>query len=157
MKVSRGKQFEEQVALGFSKIPNTNILRLYDNMGGYINVSNPCDFIAYHYPHQFCLECKSVHGNTLNFKSDIRVNQWDGLLQLSETDGIIAGYLVWFIDLNLTVFVMAKDLKKLRDEGHKSLSISNLPRSAIVIKGHKRRILFDYDFTDFIIKTCGNL
>ena len=72
---------------------------------GYSGVNNPCDFIIYKYPNILFLECKAVHGNTLNFKSDIKKNQWDKLLKYSEVEGVNAGIVCWYIDWDVTVFL----------------------------------------------------
>lgn len=146
MSVNRGKQFEKQVRDSFEKIPNTLVYRLKDDMSGYAAISNPCDFIVYHYPKIYLLECKAIHGSTLNFKSDIRENQWNGLLTYSKVYGVEAGYLVWFIDYNTTVFVHAEILANLKEIGEKSLNVNKLPR-CIYIPGQKKRILYDYNMS----------
>lgn len=148
--VNRGKQFEEQIKLAFEKVPNTTVTRLIDPQNGFAGVRNICDFIVYHYPNQLFIECKSCYGNTLPF-SNITENQWEGLLKVSDVVGIRAGIVVWFIDHDETFFVPIKYLQELKDCGEKSLNINKFDRCCCYrIPGTKRRVLFDYDFYDFL-------
>lgn len=145
---SRGKKFEDIIKKAIQQVPNTACIRLYDTTNGFIGVNNPADFIGYHYPNMYCLECKSIEGNTLNFKSDIRPNQWEGLLELSKCKHLVAGFLVWFVDHDLTVFVSIEEMQKLKDDGQKSLNVNKLPKH-FVIDSTKKRTFFEYDFTRF--------
>lgn len=76
MGINRGKQFEYVLKKQFEKIPDISVDRLYDITTGYINQNNICDFIVYKDGTLNYFECKAIHGNTLNFKSHIRENQW---------------------------------------------------------------------------------
>ena len=157
MAVNRGKQFEEQIRKAFEKIPNTTVTRLIDPQNGYAGVRNICDFIIYHYPYQYFIECKSCHGNTFPF-SNVTQNQWDGMLEMSKTDGVIAGVIVWFIDHDSTYFLSIELLNKLKECGCKSVHyypdwVAEVPDCDNLwnhIVGKKKQILFDYDLTDFI-------
>lgn len=119
---------------------------------GYQQINNPCDFIIYKYPNILYLECKAVHGNTLNFKSDIRENQWDRLLKYSEVEGVNAGILCWFIDLDLTIFLDIYWLQRLKELNYKSFNAKNdleaIPTTQI--KGVKKRLFFNYDLEKFL-------
>ena len=68
MSVNRGKDFEKVIKESFEKVPNTSVVRLHDQTNGFAGSTNPCDFLIYHAPHLYALECKSVHGNTLPLK-----------------------------------------------------------------------------------------
>ena len=157
-KVNRGKQFEEQVRTALENVPDTSVDRLIDPQNGFAGVRNICDFIAYHYPHQFYLECKSCYGNTLSIHTNnpknkygaITNNQWEGLLEKSKTTGVIAGYVIWFIDHDITVFLSAKYLEFIRNNGKKSVNIKDLDDSWYIVPGNKKRVLFDYDFSKLL-------
>ena len=71
MSVNRGKQFEDIIREQFKKLNNVVTIRLYDVTTGYINQNNICDLIVYDEGTLNLIECKAVHGNTLNFKSDM--------------------------------------------------------------------------------------
>jgi hypothetical protein len=157
-KVNRGKQFEEQVRTALENVPDTSVDRLIDPQNGFAGVRNICDFIAYHYPHQFYVECKSCYGNTLSIHTNnpknkygaITNNQWEGLLEKSKTKGVIAGYVIWFIDHDITVFLSAQYLEFIRNEGKKSVNIKDLDDSWYIVPGNKKRVLFDYDFSKLL-------
>ena len=155
-KVNRGKDFERQVKSAFEKIEGVSIDRLKDSMSGYMGDNTICDFIVYKKPYEFYIECKAVHGNTLNFKSDIRPNQWEGLTEKSLINGVYSGFMVWFIDHDLTIYIDVAVLANMRASGLKSLNIRDLDyidtvqsNRLMCIGGKKRRILFDYDMNSF--------
>lgn len=158
-KVNRGKDFERQVKTSFEKIEGVSIDRLKDSMSGYMGDNTISDFIVYKKPYEFYIECKAVHGNTLNFKSDIRPNQWQGLLEKSIINGVYAGFMVWFIDHDITVYVGVSVMANMRASGLKSLNIKDLDYieniqspQLIKIEGRKKRILYDYDMSSFFNK-----
>lgn len=157
--INRGKQFENQVEAGLRRVPDTSVTRLIDPQAGFAGVYNVCDFIAYHYPHQFFLECKSCYGNTLSIHTNnpknrygaISNGQWDGLSEAALTVGTVSGVLAWFIDHDETLFIPIQVLQEMRDAGCKSVNIKTVDRSrCCIIPGIKRRVLFDYDFSGFL-------
>lgn len=153
MGINRGKQFEDAVYKAFSKVPNVSIDRLMDPMAGYAGIRNICDFIVYKKPFEVYVECKSLYGNTLNFKSGITKNQWDGLLEKSKIEGVFAGVLVWYIDHDFTAFVPISELQWLKEQGDKSLKyydIINRGLKYTLFPGKKKRVLFDYDAGEFL-------
>lgn len=147
MGINRGKQFEKQLQSQFEKLDNVSIDRLYDVTTGYKNQNNPCDFIVYKNGTLNYFECKAIHGNTLNFKSHIRENQWDKLLNKSKIPGVNAGILCWFIDNDKTLFIDIQYLDMLKENGNKSFNVNidihKIP--TIEIEGKKKRVLFEYN------------
>lgn len=153
--VNRGKQFEKVIYDQFSKLGNVFIDRIYDVTNHYKNISTPCDFIVYSYPNILYLECKAVSGNTLNFQSQIRANQWDGLFQRSKIKGAKAGILLWFTDHDTTVYLPIQYLKGLKELGIKSfnflfLSIDHNNEEFIELSGNKKRIFWEYNLIKFL-------
>ena len=153
MGINRGKQFEEQIRNALKVVPQTLVVRMYDQMSGFKGSTNICDFVAYHYPHIYLFECKSCYGNTLNF-NNITENQWKGLLEVSSYAGVVAGYFIWFIDHDITIFVSADSMQYLKQHGDKSFhvtkSLEKLEGTYYIVPGTKKRILFDYDLREFI-------
>ena len=170
MAKNQGKGFEEAVRKSFEKIPNVSIDRIPDQLSKFKGSTNICDFVVYKYPTQFYLECKSVHGNTLSiysepkmgkdgklhgFYGNIRDNQWEGLLEKSEINGVVAGILCWWIDKDVTRFIPIKMLKYVRDYGGlKSIRYDMSGAEAfgqlmgyrsLLIDGEMKRVYFDYD------------
>lgn len=151
MGVNRGKQFEEQIKAGFITVPDLVIERLPDPQNGYAGVRNICDFFVYSFPFLMFLECKSCYGHRLPF-SNITENQWNGLLEKSKYSGVVAGYMVWFIDHDITVFIPATVLKKMKDNGAKSIRFDDpiISSDCIKVAGKKKRVFFDYDMVSFL-------
>lgn len=151
MSENLGKKFEGIVREQFSKY--CYVLRLYDTTNGFLNISNPCDFITYDKKHMFMLECKSCHGASLPL-SNISQNQRDSLVEASKYN-IIAGYLVWFIDKDITIFIRAEDLETyILETGRKSLACDE-SKYSIKLNGTKKRKFFDYDIEQFLKEvTC---
>ena len=149
MAQNRGKDFEEKIKESFLKLPGTYIQRLYDSTSGFMGVHTPCDFLVYKLPILFCLECKSVHGNTLPW-ANITDNQWRELLELDKLKGIVAGYMVWFVDRDITLFIPATEMARYREQGTKSFNVKDLNKvCCCFIPGKKKRIFFDYDMNNF--------
>lgn len=149
MAVNRGKQFEEVIRKSFEKVPDTTVIRLPDPTSGYLGIRNISDFIVYHYPYQYFIECKTVHGNTLPF-CNISKNQWEGMLEVSKTKGVIAGVLCWWVDKDVTKFIPIMTLELMKKAcGAKSVKCVPLSMPNTEIKGQKKRIFFDYDMTRF--------
>lgn len=160
MATNRGKDFEAQVRKAFTEVENTSVDRFADPTAGYAGIKNICDYVIYKFPYQYFIECKAIHGNTLNFNSHITGNQWMGLLEKSKLRGVIAGVLVWFIDHDLTFFVPIQELEMLRRADIRSLNIKafmEVPSAFnyFELVGKKKRVFFDYDAEHFLRKTSS--
>ena len=149
MSVNRGKQFEDIIREQFKKLKNVVTIRLYDVTTGYINQNNICDLIVYDEGILNLIECKAVHGNTLNFKSHIKQNQWDGLLEESYKPGVNAGILVWFIDHDVTLWLDIQYLQDLKESGYKSFNVKDR-MSVYELAGVKKKVFFEYDLRKFL-------
>ena len=153
MPQNRGKKFEETIRKSVQNVGGTSIIRLPDPVQGYLGYRNICDFIVYHYPHQYFLECKSIHGNTFPY-SNITRNQLDGMYQMARYQGVVAGLLVWWIDHDVTKFVPI-DFIQYDMHTHKSLRFDFENEKAsglqhiITLHGKKKRVFFEYDFYRF--------
>ena len=125
MKAQRGKDFEKNVRSGLAA-SNYYVVRLQDSMGGFAGVNNPCDFIAFKLPQFLMIECKAIHGNTLNFKTHIRPNQQNGMYKaFMEHSGIYAGFLVWYIDHDIIKFYPIHELIEAKQAGELSFSAND--------------------------------
>lgn len=152
MGINRGKQFEQLIQKQFEELEDISVDRLYDVTTGFKNQNNVCDLIVYKQGTLNYIECKAIHGNTLNFKSHIRPNQWNKLLEKSFIPGVNAGILCWFIDNDITLFLDILDLHYLKDLGNKSFNlrtdIKTIP--TVLIEGKKKRVFFEYNLNKFL-------
>lgn len=157
MATNRGKQFESVIREAFNQVPNTSVIRLHDQTNGFKGSQNICDFVIYHYPYQFLIECKSVHGNRLPF-ANITDTQYMGLLESSNITGVHAGIICWWIDKDVTKFIPIALIQRMRLEGMKSYPHDfdgyvtqgqqrSLIMESIPICGKKKRVFFDYDMS----------
>lgn len=149
MAINRGKDFEWIIRESFERVPDTSVDRLHDQTNGFAGSTNICDFIVYHKPLIYYIECKSVHGNTLPF-SNITKNQWQGLSNKSQIDGVVAGVMCWWIDKDVTMFLPIQTLSMLAQSGKKSIRYDFQDCPEIInINGKKKRIFFDYYMSEF--------
>jgi len=152
MATGRGKDFEKEIRAAFQH-PDISIDRFPDPMAGYAGIRNICDFGVYQHPFSYYFELKQRKDNTLNFKYDITKDQWEGLQEKATIPGVVAGYIVWFIDHDVTVFIPAQELKRLQIAGAKSLNIKDIQENKvqnILVPGKKKRIMFTYDGHEFL-------
>jgi len=158
MAVNRGKQFEDVIKSAFEQVEDVSIDRLHDQTTGYYGSKNICDFIVYKYPYQYYIECKSVHGNTLPL-SNITDNQYNGMLEKSEIQGVKAGVICWWVDKDVTLFIPIQVLQFMQDIAKKSIRYDDIYNydgypDIIEIKGKKKRIFFEYDMNKFFEEVC---
>lgn len=156
---NRGKEFEGAIRESLEHIDGVSFDRLPDPMGKYAGVKNISDFSMFHAPDMFYLECKSLYDNTLNYKSDISKNQWDGMLTKMKTKRCVAGVCVWYIDYDITTFVPIDVLAAHRESGAKSLNISDVIDGTVknyIIDGKKKRVLFSY-FGEKFLRTLHKI
>ena len=150
--INRGKDFEEIIKKDFMRVPETKVERLPDPTAGYLGYRNPCDFLIYHYPYVYFIECKTTHSHRLPF-TNVTFNQRVGMLEASEVKGVVAGIICWFIPEEKTYFIPIQVYEKYRLAGEKSLNLHKMdPKKDkwIELKGEKKRIFFDYDLSQFI-------
>lgn len=151
MAVNRGKHFENLIKESFMAVRDTLVIRIPDQTYGYAGGSNICDFIIYHRPYAYCIECKTIHGNTLPFQN-ISKNQWDGLLEAEKHDGVVAGVICWWIDRGITKFVPITALQRVKEAGkYKSYNYAwEDPAGGVIeLTGRKKRIFFEYNMAEF--------
>ena len=181
MAVNRGKTFEDVIKDAFERVPDTSVVRLHDQTTGYLGSSNHCDFIVYRKPYEYHIECKSVHGNTLSihsipkpdkhgvlhgFYGNITDTQWNGLVEKSKIEGVVAGVICWWIDKDVTAFIPIwyLDYIKRNHPEVKSINVNLMLKESeelekyidfknphfIQIKGKKKRVFFDYAMKEFL-------
>ena len=164
MSENKGKQFETIIHKSFESVTNTSVVRLHDQTTGYLGSSNHCDFIVYHKPYEYHIECKSIHGNTLSIHGtdekhkygNITNKQYEGLLEKSKIPGIISGIICWYIDKDVTLFIPINTIKIWKEQTTMKSIPSNIYEKdldVILLKGKKKRVFWEYDMKDFFNKT----
>ena len=143
---NRGKEFEKIFKKSVEELDDLYCLRLYDTTNGFAEISNPCDYIVYRNKVLYLCELKSTQGNTLNFKSMIRENQWEGLLKASNIKGVIGYIICWYVDRQVTKAYNIIELEKLKQAGNKSVRFDD--NNGITVPCKVKRVYCDYDFSD---------
>lgn len=144
MPLDLGKQFEQKVAQDLRQIPGVDAVRLPDQLTGRKNSKNLSDFIVYRYPSVYYLECKSIHGNTFNINS---FTQYERLLGKSGIRGIHPCVIIWFVDHDRVIFFPIESVKKMKDEGLKSIHINTYNQyEHIDIPSKKKRVFMDSNY-----------
>lgn len=148
--MNKGKQFENVIRTAFENVQDTPVIRLPDPVQGYLGYRNICDFIVYHYPTEYFIECKSISSDRFPF-SNITDNQWQGLLMMSKMKGVRAGIICWFINRDVALFIDICILQKLKEENCKGIryDVYMYNSSIYKLEGKKKRIFFDYDMEQF--------
>ena len=106
----------------------------------------------YKKPHEIYVECKSHKGGTLPF-SCIREEQWNGMLEKINVEGVKAGFIIWFIDHDKTFWINIENATYFYRNGYRSIRLKDLnDYNSIEIHGTKKRVYFDYDMEEFLEK-----
>lgn len=156
MAMNKGKAFEQKFKADFlATIPDSTIDRLYDTTNGYKTITNISDFIGYHKPNIFYLECKSHLGNTFPLAN---LTQYDKLAPKVGIPGVRAGIVIWFIDHDKVLYVPISTVTQLKVDGKKSINIKMLDDKSyniIDIPSTKKRVFLDSDYSVLLNLTDG--
>ena len=120
MALNNGKKFEARLKIDFEKIKDMTIDRIYDTISGYKTISNICDFLAYHYPNIFYIECKTHKGNTFPLQC---FTQYKKLVKKVGIPGVRCGVVLWFIEHDKILYIPVSTFTKLYKDGKKSFNI----------------------------------
>ncbi len=146
--ISRGKDFEAVVRYAFEDVPDTHVYRIPDQQNYKVGSKNPCDFLIYHKPRLYALECKATNKPSLPF-ANISEYQWTELLKMSQIPGVVAGVLCWYVNYDRTVFIPIKFLETLKQNGAKSIRYDADDSQIIDIPGRKKRVFWEYYMDEF--------
>ncbi|MGL5460749.1 MAG: Holliday junction resolvase RecU [Cetobacterium sp.] len=153
---NNGHIFEEEFKKSLDKYIKSKLYykKLKTGGLGYKGVDNECDFLIYKYPNIILLELKSHKGRSLPLDC-IRPNQFNGLLDRVEQEGVLGGILVNFRDYGKTYFIPIYTLYEFVKEGtRKSINIDFCEEKGIKIPQIKARTRFTYDI-DYLFKKLG--
>lgn len=142
-----GKAFEERFRGDWKKsFKEGLIIRLYDNVSGYLNISNISDFIGYVYPNIYFLECKAHSGASIPFS---KIAQYDKLLEVADLPGVRSGVILYLYDKFKVFYIPVKTIKQMKDDGKKSVGLKAVEEGyrIIEIPSKKLRVFMDSDYS----------
>lgn len=146
MALNKGKQFEQKFKEDMLKIDGVSLDRLPDQWNGLKNSSNICDFVVYKFPSIFYIELKSHNGNTFPFAN---LRQYDKLLSKSGIKGVHPVVILWFIDYDAVYLFPIESIKKMKDDGNKSINIRTCEQyDHLLIPSIKRRVFLDSNYKE---------
>lgn len=167
--INVGKVFEKNVQ---NSVPKYALMyRLPDSAQSFGGASklrfsrkNPFDFMMWDSKRHilYALELKTVAGKSISFErskddsGEIHCHQIVGLREWSKYDGIIAGFIIEFRQIEKTIFLAINDfdtLIGLIDKKSFNVSdIDNLNIPYFVIAQEKVRTNYKYDIESFLMK-----
>ncbi len=156
-KKNMGKQFEKNVRQQFESIQNVSVDRINDNVG-YSGAYNIADLIVYRKPYKYYIECKSIRGTSFPFSS-INENALRDMQYESIKNGVACYFLIWFIDLDLTIAVKAEEIYiQMYGKNKKSIGVKSFQDfEYFVVNGTKKRTYYNYNLTELLNKFDGEM
>ena len=148
MNYGLGKKAEEKIREWLDRPEDGYCFdRIPDKMTGFYGDANICDFTLYKYPEFYYIESKSTENDRFDF-SLISETQHDGLLKKSKMEHVHGFVIVLFILHKRAFLLDINDIKKLEDEGKKSINIKKIDKWTIPYKEIKtvpsRKQMLDY-------------
>lgn len=150
MSTNRGKEFEKKIREQFKKLRNVSVDRINDNVG-FKGAYNIADLIVYRKPNKYYIELKCRKGTSFSFEG---VNK-DALLDMqyqSNIRGVNCYFIVWFIDLDRTIAISAKEIyEQIHVHGRKSIGVNSFDKFEFIeVKGIKKRKYYKYDLEELL-------
>lgn len=148
-----GKIFEEEIKASIP--PEFYIERYKDDTAGFKGVANPADFRLYKYPNLFLLELKTHKGKSIPLDK-IRPNQIQGMYKAYQYEGIYAGFLINFRELEETYYVSVEDLVEfINSTERKSIPVEWCRSNGDKIEQEKKRVRYTYNLAKFFRRYYG--
>ena len=147
---NRGKQWAAKFRQDFiNSFPEgeVSIDRLYDTTNGFASISNISDFIGYHWPLIYYLECKSHKGSSFPFSA---LSQYEKLKAKVGIKGVRAGVALWLIDKHGLYYLPISTVTKILDSGVKSFNPDKLNEKEYpyyIIPGKEKRVFIEGDWS----------
>lgn len=152
-----GKKFEQLIRQQFEQIRDVSVDRINDNVG-YAGAYNIADLIIYRKPNKYYIECKTVSGTNFPF-SHINTKALLDMQYQSLIPGVACYYLIWFIDLDLTIAINSNELYvQMYGHNKKSIGVSSFDEfEYIEVNGTKKRKYYEYNLIDLLNKLDGEM
>ena len=149
-KINYAKRHENSFREACKKVEGIIIERLWDSIGGKMNLKQPSDFIAYKMPYIYYVECKTTQEENFPL-GNISDHQWKSLNERAKIEGCVAGILLEYrIDEdNIKVFfIEIAYLNKIKNrQGQKYISINEAEQIGIEVPTKKKKVNFSYDIS----------
>lgn len=131
--------------------------RIPDQMSGFYNSRNVCDFICFKSPYLVYIESKATYRDRFDFVQ-ISDYQMAEMLKKSQIQNVFAIVIILFASYKRAFILNIQDIKHLIDSGQKSINIKKLDKwdfkySEIQTIPNNRKSLLDYtgELLDYIL------
>lgn len=130
-----------------------NFVRLYDQTGGKLGVSNPCDFVYYYDGNMVLLELKTTKEASFPI-SMIRDNQYNKMLDRKDTKGVLAGFLLYMRheEKECLVYFDIEIVEHFKNKELKSIPFNLFTRYGVRIPYRKKRVHIEIDIESMLRK-----
>ena len=143
-----GKIFEEEIKASFPE--GFFVERYKDDTAGFYGVSNPADYRLYKFPYLFLLELKTHKGKSIPIDR-IRSNQITGMATASLHEGVYAGFILNFRDLEETYYIPVKEaLSYINLTERKSIPVEWCRENGTKIEQVIKRVRYSYDLRSWL-------
>jgi len=145
-----GKIFEEEIKASFPE--GFFVERYKDDTAGFYGVTNPADYRLYKFPYLFLLELKTSKGKSIPIDR-IRPNQIQGMATASWHEGVYAGFILNFRDLEETYYIPVKiALNYINSTERKSIPVEWCRENGVKIDQIKKRVRYSYDLRSWLVR-----
>lgn len=122
--------------------------RIPDQMTGFFGSKNICDFTCFKSPYMYYIESKATENDRFDF-SMLTETQHDGLLAKSEIANVFSWVVVLFVTYKRAFVIDIREIKRLEDQGKKSINIKKIDKWTIKYKElrtipNNRKQMLDY-------------
>lgn len=122
--------------------------RIPDQMTGFFGSKNICDFTCFKSPYMYYIESKATENDRFDF-SMLTETQHDGLLAKSQIENVFGWVIVLFVTYKRAFVIDIREIKRLEDEGKKSINIKKIDKWTIKYKElrtipNNRKQMLDY-------------
>ena len=145
-----GKKAEDKIAEWLDRPESAySFDRIPDQMSGFYGSSNICDFACFKSPNMYYIESKATWEDRFDF-SMLTEKQHDGLLEKSKIQNVYGLVIVLFATYKRAFVIDIREIKKLEDEGKKSINIKKIDKwqinyTEIRTIPNNRKLLLDYE------------
>lgn len=142
-----GKQFEERFKKDWgNSFPNSFIIRLPDQMSGYKNSNNICDFLCFNNRTLWLMECKAHKGASIPLGN---ITQYELLELNSHYENIVAGVVLFLYEKDKVFFIPVSTITKLKQDGKKSVGLKSVEEGYEIyeLPSKKLRVFMETDYT----------
>ena len=143
-----GVDFEQKFKEDWIRsFPGSLCFKVPNQMSGFLNINNYCDFICFDGKRMYMLDCKSHRGASFPFDS---FPQYERLIPLKNIPNLVTGVILWLYEKDAVYFIPTFTFEKAKKNKLKSINPKTIDRSMyymLDIPSVKLRTFMRSDYT----------